>query len=112
MVFAALTQEATLEIWTGDKAIMPIEANAEFSLWDGSIVGRNILLDPPRRLEQEWYFGEHPVKSIVTIKLHAHKNGTSAELLHINIPDDDYLDIVYGWNHYYFGALMDFYKEG
>ena len=47
--------------------------------------------------------------SIVTIKLHPHKQGTSAELSHTNIPDDDYEDIVEGWKDAYFGAIIDFY---
>jgi hypothetical protein len=59
---------------------------------------------------QQWYFGEQEEASIVTIILHPHKNGTSAELRHRNIPDDDYDDIVEGWNTTYFGALIDFYE--
>ncbi|WP_431200849.1 hypothetical protein ACRQ5D_23065 [Mucilaginibacter sp. P25] len=47
---------------------------------------------------------------MVTIKLHADKQGTSAELRHTNIPDDDYNDIVDGWNESYFGGLIDFFE--
>ena len=48
-------------------------------------------------------------KSIVTIKLHPHAQGTSVELRQVNIPDEDYDDIVDGWNTIYFGSLHDFY---
>ncbi|HWY38818.1 MAG TPA: ATPase, partial [Bacteroidia bacterium] len=35
--------------------------------------------------------------------------GSSVELLHINIPDEAYEDIVEGWNSAYFGALQEFF---
>jgi hypothetical protein len=52
-----------------------------------------------------------PEPSLVTIKLHQHKKGTSLELNHTNIPEVDYEDIVEGWNDIYFDALYDFYEE-
>jgi hypothetical protein len=43
--------------------------------------------------------------------LHAHDDGTSVELLHTNIPDTDFNDIIEGWNEAYFAALYDFFVE-
>jgi hypothetical protein len=43
--------------------------------------------------------------------LHPHSAGTSVELRHVNIPDQDYDDIVDGWDTLYFGALHDFYDD-
>ena len=110
-VYAALTHEGTIQLWTGDKVTMVAEAGTEFSLWDGSIVGKNLAFEKGRSIEQEWYFGDQEEKSIVKIILHPHKKGTSAELRHTNIPDDDYADFVDGWDNEYFGALMEFYDE-
>ena len=81
-----------------------------FLLWDGSIVGRNIEFEADRKIVQQWYFDGQPEESIVTIKLHPDKAGTSAELRHTNIPDESYDDFVEGWNNSYFGALIDFYE--
>jgi activator of HSP90 ATPase len=110
IVYAALTNEATIQLWTGDKAIMSTEEGTEFSLWDGSIVGQNICFDTNKLIEQEWYFGEQENASIVTIKLHALKNITSLELKHTNIPDEAYDEIVSGWNEAYMGSLIEFYS--
>ena len=110
-VYLALTNEATIRLWSGDKAIMKDEPNTEFSLWDGSIEGMNLEFEKGKKIVQEWYFGEQDEPSIVTIKLHADKKGTSAELNHTNIPDEAYADICDGWTNYYFGALIDFYEE-
>ncbi|MEN9521781.1 MAG: hypothetical protein RL065_158 [Bacteroidota bacterium] len=110
-VYLALTNPATIQLWSGDLAEMSTEPNSEFSLWDGSIVGRNIEFETSKKIVQEWYFGEQDEESIVTIKLHAAKKGTSVELNHTNIPDDAFEDISDGWDEYYFGALIDFYEE-
>ncbi len=109
-VFAALTNPATIQLWSGEPAEMSTDPGAEFSLWDGSISGRNIEFIEGKKIVQEWFFGEQEAQSIVTIILHQDKKGTSAELRHTNIPDEDYSDIVEGWNEVYFGALQDFYQ--
>ena len=109
-VYAALTNEATLQLWTGDKANMQLEEGSEFSLWDGDIAGKNISFEPGKKLVQEWYFGDQEEPSIVTITLHPHKQGTSAELRHTNIPDEAFDEMVEGWEENYFGSLIDFYN--
>lgn len=110
-VYLALTLEATIQLWTGDKVEMKAVPGTEFSLWDGSIVGKNLEFEPGKKIVQQWYFGDQPDESIVTIKLHAHDQGTSVELRHTNIPDDDFTDITDGWNNIYFGSLKEFYEE-
>ena len=110
-VYMALTVPATIYLWTGDEAEMSTEPGSEFSLWDGSIVGKNLEFEEGKKIVQQWYFGEQEEPSIVTIKLHPLKDGTSIELKHTNIPEVDYEDIVEGWNSSYFGSLSDFYEE-
>lgn len=109
-LYLALTLPATIQLWTGEAAEMSTKPGSEFSLWEGSISGINISFEPGRKIVQEWYFGEQDDPSIVTIKLHEHKQGTSAELVHTNIPDEAYEDIVTGWNENYFGLLISFYQ--
>lgn len=110
-VYRALTLPATIQLWSGEEAVMSTEPGSEFSLWDGSIEGMNLEFEADRKIVQQWYFGEQEEPSIVTIILHPHKKGTSAELKHTNIPDEDYDNITEGWNEAYFGALIDFYTE-
>ena len=88
ILYAALTNPATIRLWTGEPAEMSTEPNSEFSLWDGSISGRNLVFEPNRKIVQQWYFGDQAEDSIVTILLHPHKQGTSVELRHTNIPDE------------------------
>jgi activator of HSP90 ATPase len=109
-VYLALTLPATIQLWTGEEAEMSTEPGSEFSLWEGSIVGKNIAFEPNKKIVQQWYFGDQEEDSIVTIKLHIHKQGTSAELTHTNIPDEAYDEMVKGWNDNYFGLLISFYS--
>jgi uncharacterized protein YndB with AHSA1/START domain len=110
-VYRALTHPATIHLWSGEEAEMSTEVGSEFSLWEGSIVGKNLEFVPDKKIVQQWYFGDQSEESIVTILLHEHKNGTSAELRHTNIPDEAYDDIVDGWKDTYFGSLIEFYEE-
>jgi uncharacterized protein YndB with AHSA1/START domain len=110
-VYLGLTTPTTLLLWTGEDAVMSTEPGSEFSLWGGSIEGKNIEFVEGKKIVQEWYFGDQEEASIVTIILHADKKGTSAELRHTNIPDEAYEDMVEGWDHNYFGALQEFYEE-
>ncbi|RFZ94279.1 ATPase [Mucilaginibacter conchicola] len=109
-IYMALTNPVTIQLWTGDPAEMSTEPGSEFSLWEGAIVGKNIEFETNKKIVQQWYFDGQPEESIVTIKLHADKHGTSVELRHTNIPDEAYDDITEGWNDTYFGSLEDFFS--
>ena len=109
-IFIALTNPATIQLWSGDPAEMSTESGSEFSLWEDSICGRNLIFETGKMIVQEWYFGDQEEASIVTIKLHPHKHGSSVELIHTNIPDEEYINITEGWNHNYFGMLEEFYR--
>lgn len=110
-IYAAITNPVTIELWTGESAVMSTEPGSEFSLWEGSIVGKNIEFETNKKVVQQWYFGEQEEASIVTIKLHEHPKGTSVELRHTNIPAEDFEAIKEGWDEVYFGALQEFFAE-
>lgn len=109
-VYLALTNPLTMQLWSGEEAVMSTEPGSEFSLWNESIVGKNIAFELNKKIVQQWYFESQSEDSIVTIKLHEDKKGTSIELRHTNIPDEAYEDIVEGWNTQYFGAVQEFYE--
>lgn len=108
-VYNALTNKRMLEIWTGEEVVMELEPNTEFSLWGGSISGVNLEFELNKKIVQQWFFEGEGEQSIVTIKIHSHKKGTSVELHHTNIPDDAYDNISEGWDEDYFGALNELF---
>lgn len=109
VLYKALTTAATIQLWTGEDAEMSTEVGSEFSLWEGSIVGKNLEFIENKMIKQQWYFDGQEQESIVTIKIHPDGEDSSVELRHSNIPDEVYDDIVEGWNENYFGSLMEFY---
>lgn len=110
-VYSAITNENAITIWTGEHAEMKPEPGTEFSMWEGSIVGKNVEFVPDKKVVQQWYFGEQKELSIVTLTLHEHKKGTSVQLVHTNIPDQDYQHIQEGWDNNYFRALEIFFED-
>lgn len=109
-VYLALTTEITINLWTGEEATMIAEPGTEFSMWSGAIVGKNLSFIKDKEIVQQWYFGENTA-SVVTVRLHEHKRGTSMEVRHSDIPDEAYEDIADGWYNTYAASLIDFYRE-
>lgn len=109
-VYLALTTEITINLWTGEEATMVAEPDAEFSLWGGAIVGKNLSFVKDKEIVQQWYFGED-TESIVAIRLHPHKRGTSMEVRQSGIPEEAFEDITDGWHNTYAAGLIDFYRE-
>jgi activator of HSP90 ATPase len=108
-VYLALTIPLSIKLWSGAEAEMSTIPNSEFSLFDGDIVGKNLAFEENKMIVQQWFFDGQEEESIVTMKIHEHKKGTSIELSHTNIPDDVYDEFVDGWNTSYFGELFEFF---
>jgi activator of HSP90 ATPase len=110
-VYNALTKPFAIELWTGEKAEMEEKPGSLFSIFGGDITGLNLEFVQDEKIVQEWFFGETEKDSIVTIILHSSGTSTNVELLHTNIPAEAFEDIKYGWDHYYFGGLRDFFHH-
>ncbi|MBP6455808.1 MAG: SRPBCC domain-containing protein [Chitinophagaceae bacterium] len=109
-LYNALTNPLALKLWTGEEAIMSTEPNSEFSWWEDSIVGRNIAFEENKMIKQVWYFGDENPDSEVIFKFHEHKKGTSLEVSQTNIPDEDFDDVLQGWENMIIGNLIDFFE--
>jgi activator of HSP90 ATPase len=111
IVYQALVTAKTIRMWTGLPAVMEPVEGSEFELYDASLVGINLELIPHQKIVQQWFFGDQEEDSIVTLKFFPHKKGTSLQVIHTNIPDEAYEEIVSGWRDVYMADLIDFYKE-
>ena len=109
-VYSALTNQYTIELWSGYPAQMSTEPGSEFSLWEGDITGKNLEFVQDKKVVQEWYFGEQVEKSIVTITIVPERENSLVTVEHTNIPDEEYKDIAEGWREYYIGAINNFFN--
>ncbi len=109
-IYAALTNPSTIELWSGYPAVMSTEPGSEFSLWDGDISGRNLEFITGKKIVQEWYFGDQPEKSIVTIIIEPERDSSVVTVEQTNIPDEDFSGIAEGWKEYYVDAIIGFFN--
>lgn len=109
-IYSAITNPVTIELWSGYPARMSTEPGSEFSLWEDDITGKNLEFIPDRKVVQEWYFGDQPEKSIVTITIEPDGENSSVTVEHTNIPDKDFTEIAEGWREYYMGAITGFFN--
>jgi activator of HSP90 ATPase len=97
---------------TGSPAeIVPVEG-AAFTAWEGYITGRNLKLEPNRRILQSWRtteFAPEDADSEIEILLEPHEEGTKLTLNHSKVPDGhtSYQD---GWQDHYFEPMKLYFS--
>lgn len=106
-VWQALVDPELIASWGGGPAKMSPDEETEFSLWGGDIWGKNLRVVPEHELIQEWYAGEWDEPSTLQVLLDSSETGTSVQLLHQNIPDNEAAEIERGWTEDYFGPLKE-----
>lgn len=109
-VYRALTNPFTIELWTGEPAVMSEEPGSEFSMLDGYITGKNLAFETNKSIHQLWYFGEHK-NSEVIIKIFPDKDNSQIRIEHTGIPDDAYDNMLEGWEEVYLYSLKDFFGK-
>lgn len=109
-VYRALTNPFTIELWSGEPAVMNDVAGEEFSLLNEAITGRNVSLTPNAEIRQVWYFGDD-VESEVTIRLFPDKAYTQVWVEHKGIPAEAYENMLEGWNESYLDMLKRFFES-
>ena len=109
-VFAALTEEERIAIWSGSPTKMELHENGQFALWDGGIHGiiREITNN---RIVQQWKEKKWSNYSIVQFELKENGGLTILNLTHENIPDQSFASIRDGWDQYYLGPLKEFCEK-
>lgn len=111
IVWQALVNPKKIKDWGAGPAKMSGRPGAKFSLWGGSIWGKNIEVKPEKKLVQEWFAGKWPKPSIVEIIL-SEKNGvTQIKLTHKDMPSSEIKDLTNSWRDYYFGPMKKYLES-
>jgi hypothetical protein len=83
-----------------------------FTAWDGYISGKNLLLEPERRIAQSWRtteFAETDADSQIDLVLEPVAGGTKVTLHHSNNPDG-HMSYREGWEMYYFETMKEYFR--
>jgi uncharacterized protein YndB with AHSA1/START domain len=99
---------------TGAKAKASAKVGDAFSAWDGYATGRNLELDPGKRIVQSWRttdFAASDPDSKITITLTpSGSSGTRITLLHTRVPDG-HDNVKIGWRDYYFEPMKEYFGK-
>jgi len=83
-----------------------------FSAWDGYICGRNLELEPGRRIVQAWRtteFQPSDPDSRLEIILEPDGKGTRVTIRHANLPADG-MQYKQGWVESYFEPMLAYFQ--
>ncbi len=98
---------------TGAAATSSDKVGDEYSAWDGYITGKNLELDPFRRIYQSWRtteFSEHEPDSRLEVILEQTDDRTTITLKHTNLPEhgEQYRT---GWEDHYFQPMKVYFTK-
>ncbi|MFI5012066.1 MAG: SRPBCC domain-containing protein [Hyphomicrobiales bacterium] len=97
----------------GHEATASTRKGAMFTAWDGYIEGRNIELDPGKRIVQSWRttkFTKKDADSQIEVLLEPVAHGTKVTLRHTKVPDGHTSYRDGGWQDNYFEPMKRYFK--
>jgi len=98
---------------TGSPAHATANVGDEFDAWDGYISGRNLELDPGRRIVQSWRgssYKDSDGDSQIEVTFESIDGGTKVTLFHSKVPDDQ-ASHEPGWETHYFEPMRKYFGE-
>ncbi|MFT7604157.1 MAG: activator of HSP90 ATPase [Saprospiraceae bacterium] len=98
---------------TGGAATISDKIGDTFTAWDNYIEGKNIVLEPYRRILQSWrtsQFEEGEEDSQLEILLNEVDGETELTLIHTNVPESGE-HYIKGWDNHYFQPMKAYFSE-
>jgi len=111
---AWLSSSGHEKITGGQKAQISAQEGAAFTVWDGYITGRNLKLEPGRRIVQSWRttkFTATDPDSQIEVLLQPVAGGTTVTVRHSNVPDGHTSYRDGGWQRSYFEPMKQHFKR-
>lgn len=100
--------------FTGGEATVDATVGGAFTAWDGYISGKNLVLEPHRRIVQSWRstdFPEGAPDSKLEILLADEGGGTRLTLRHSAIPEGQGHSYEEGWTEHYFTPMTRYFSS-
>ncbi len=96
---------------TEGKAMVSREVGGSFSIFEGSLSGKNVELIQDKKIVQTWRGdGENWPKgyySTITFNFEPVDQGTLIKFTHTDIPEGAYESVKQGWDTYYWEPLKE-----
>ena len=111
-IYLAWLDSQSHSLMTGSPAKISSKVGVEFEAWDGYIFGKNLELEPGKRILQTWRtteFDPSEQDSLVEIVFEPVLNGTKVTIHHSNLPAHG-SQYQQGWVDYYFQPMKEYFK--
>ncbi|NQW17788.1 MAG: SRPBCC domain-containing protein [Chloroflexi bacterium] len=112
-IFAAWLDGKSHTNMTGGEATGEPVVGSEFTAWDDYISGKNLALEPAKRILQSWrtsQFTDDHEDSVIEVTLTPHgEESTAVTLKHSNVPDDQADGYKSGWVDHYFEPMQAYF---
>lgn len=98
---------------TGSPASVSAKVGESFEAWDGYIRGKNLELEAPRRILQQWRtseFTESEEDSLLEVLFEAVENATRVTIRHFELPDHG-MQYQQGWIDSYFTPMQEYFAK-
>lgn len=99
---------------TGSPAQVTAHVGGSFDAWDGYISGKNLQLEPGKRIVQSWRgssYKDSDGDSQIDVSFEPVEGGTKITLTHSNVPDDQGSHEP-GWTTHYFDPMKKHFGGG
>jgi activator of HSP90 ATPase len=90
--------------FTGAPVTIEGRAGAPFIAFNGLLTGTVLHVEPKRLIVQAWRSVNWPkdaMDSTLVLSFWPEKDAGRIELVHVNVPDDDFAGVSRGWEKYY-----------
>jgi activator of HSP90 ATPase len=90
--------------FTGAPVTIEARAGAEFRAFDGMLSGTMLHVEPKRLIVQTWRSSNWPtaaIDAVLTLSFWQEADQARIELVHVNVPDEDFAGVSQGWEKYY-----------
>lgn len=98
---------------TGSPAVVGVDVGDEFTAWSGYIQGKNLELEPGRRILQSWRTSEFQSSeedSLLEVLLEPSGEATRITVRHSNLPEHG-MHYQQGWVDSYFTPMKEYFDR-
>ena len=104
ILYATYTDPAKHAEMTGMPVIISAESGREFRAFNGQLSGTMLVAIPSRLVIQSWrstHFGDGDPDSTLILAFVPEGEGGRIDLVHIDVPAQDYEGVTQGWETHY-----------
>jgi activator of HSP90 ATPase len=99
---------------TGGKVVISSRAGSKFSAFGGMLRGKTLYSVPGRLIVQAWRSGgwkKGELDSTLILRFTPKGRSGRIDLIHANVPDNDYRGVNRGWKNYYWRPWRKYLKR-